>query len=86
MRKVPSDIVITTVQKFQESVDESEFPVLNKSDTIIVLADKAHRTQCGTLGAAINVALPNAPRIAFTGTPLIRSEKTTNEFGSYIDT
>ena len=30
--------------------------------------------------------LPNAPRIAFTGTPLIRSQKTTSTFGSYIDT
>ena len=63
-----------------------EFPVLNESDKIIVLADEAHRTQYGTLGAAINTALPNAPRIAFTGTPLIKSQKTTNTFGSYIDT
>ena len=63
-----------------------EFPVLNESEKIIVLADEAHRTQYGTLGAAINTALPNAPRIAFTGTPLIKSQKTTNTFGSYIDT
>jgi type I restriction enzyme, R subunit len=81
-----SDIVTAMVQKFKESADESEFPVLNESDKIIVLADEAHRTQYGTLGAAINVALPNAPKIAFTGTPLIKSEKTSNEFGSYIDT
>lgn len=81
-----SDIVTAMVQKFQESADEGEFPVLNESEKIIVLADEAHRTQYGTLGAAINVALPNAPKIAFTGTPLIKSEKTSNEFGSYIDT
>ena len=74
------------VQKFQESADESEFPVLNESSKIIILADEAHRTQYGTLGAAINVGLPNAAKIAFTGTPLIKSEKTSNEFGSYIDT
>ena len=43
-----------------------------------------HNTEL--LGAAINIALPNAPRIAFTGTPLIKSQKTTNTFGSYIDT
>ncbi len=30
--------------------------------------------------------MPNAPKIAFTGTPLITSEKTTREFGTYIDT
>ena len=81
-----SDIVTAMVQKFQESAEASEFPVLNESDKIIVLADEAHRTQYGTLGAAINVALPNAPKIAFTGTPLIKSEKTSNEFGAYIDT
>ena len=51
----------------------------------LFLADEAHRTQYGTLGAAINSALPNAPRIAFTGTPLIKSGKTTNSFGTYID-
>ena len=74
------------VQKFQENADESEFPVLNESENIIVLADEAHRTQYGSLGAAINVGLPNASKIAFTGTPLIKSEKTSQEFGSYIDT
>ena len=80
-----SDIITAMVQKFQESAEEEQFPVLNESNKIIVLADEAHRTQYGTLGAAINVGLPNA-KIAFTGTPLIKSEKTTNEFGSYIDT
>ena len=86
LSKDSSDIVTAMVQKFQESVDESEFPVLNESEKIIVLADEAHRTQYGILGAAIDTALPNAPRIAFTGTPLIRSRKTTDTFGSYIDT
>ena len=81
-----SDIITAMVQKFQESADDFEFPVLNESDKIIVLADEAHRTQYGALGAAINTALPNAPRIAFTGTPLIKSQKTTSTFGSYIDT
>jgi len=86
LAKDSSDIVTAMVQKFQESADEFEFPVLNESEKIIVLADEAHRTQYGALGAAINTALPNAPRIAFTGTPLIKSQKTTSTFGSYIDT
>lgn len=86
LSKDSSDIVTAMVQKFQESVDESEFPVLNESEKIIVLADEAHRTQYGILGAAIDAALPSAPRIAFTGTPLIKSRKTTDTFGSYIDT
>ena len=86
LAKDSSDIVTAMVQKFQENADDLEFPVLNESDKIIVLADEAHRTQYGTLGAAINTALPNAPRIAFTGTPLIKTQKTTNTFGTYIDT
>ena len=86
LEKDASDIITAMVQKFQESADDFDFPVLNESEKIIVLADEAHRTQYGALGAAINAALPNAPRIAFTGTPLIKSQKTTNTFGSYIDT
>lgn len=81
-----SDIVMATVQKFQEEEDELKFPVLNKSEKIIILADEAHRTHYGLLGVAINTGLPKACRIAFTGTPLIRSQKTTKTFGSYIDT
>jgi type I restriction enzyme R subunit len=84
LAKDASDLVTATIQKLQEG--DFGYSCLNDSDRIIVLADEAHRTQYGTLGAAINTALPNAPKIAFTGTPLITSEKTTGEFGSYIDT
>ncbi|MDA9681564.1 HsdR family type I site-specific deoxyribonuclease [Luminiphilus sp.] len=86
LAKDSSDIVTAMVQKFQESSDSFEFPVLNESKKIILLADEAHRTQDGTLGAAISAALPNAPRIGFTGTPLIKTGKTVSTFGSYIDT
>ena len=86
LQKDSSDVITAMVQKFQENADDFEFPVLNESDRIIVLADEAHRTQYGSLGAAIQTALPNAPKIAFTGTPLIKSQKTSNVFGSYIDT
>ena len=86
LSKDSSDIVTAMAQKFRENADGFEFPVLNDSEKIIVLVDEAHRTQYGTLGVAINTAIPNAPRIAFTGTPLIKSEKTTSTFGSYIDT
>ncbi|RBA23284.1 type I restriction endonuclease subunit R [Herminiimonas fonticola] len=81
-----ADLVTAMVQKFQESEDDFDFPELNTSEKIIVLADEAHRTQYGTLGVAINAGLPNAPKIAFTGTPLITSQKTSHEFGTYIDT
>lgn len=86
LQKDSSDLVTAMIQKFRELADEDYVPLLNASDKIIVLADEAHRTQYGSLGAALNTALPNAVKIAFTGTPLIKSMKTNNEFGSYIDT
>jgi type I restriction enzyme, R subunit len=86
LSKDSSDVITAMVQKFQENDEQVEFPVLNESDKILIMADEAHRTQYGTLGVAINRALPNAPKIAFTGTPLIKSMQTTSEFGTYIDT
>ena len=86
LAKDSADLVTAMVQKFQEQEDDFDFPELNASDKIIVLADEAHRTQYGALGVAINTGLPNAPKIAFTGTPLITSQKTSHEFGTYIDT
>lgn len=86
LQKDSSDLVTAMIQKFQEGEDDFTFPVLNESEKIVVLVDEGHRSQYGSLGVAINASLPNAPKIAFTGTPLIKSQKTNNEFGSYIDT
>lgn len=85
LRKDSSDIITATIQKFSDMSEGYDSEVLNDSDKVIVLADEAHRTQHGTLGLTLNTALPNAPKIAFTGTPLLKTEKTTKEFGSYID-
>lgn len=80
-----SDIVTAMVQKFQEAEQEGGFTDLNPSDKIIVLADEAHRTQFGALAMTINAALPNAPKIGFTGTPLLKTQKMDQAFGGYID-
>ncbi|MAY34878.1 MAG: deoxyribonuclease HsdR [Spongiibacteraceae bacterium] len=83
--KDSSDIVTAMVQKFQDAETEGDFKDLNPSDKIIVLADEAHRTQFGNLAATINAALPNAPKIGFTGTPLLKTQKMDQAFGGYID-
>jgi type I restriction enzyme R subunit len=80
-----SDIVTAMVQKFQDAEADGDFKDLNPSDKIIVLADEAHRTQFGNLAATINVALPNAPKVGFTGTPLLKNQKMDQAFGGYID-
>ncbi|GAB3369020.1 type I restriction endonuclease subunit R [Spongiibacter taiwanensis] len=85
LSKDSSDIVTAMVQKFQDAEAEGDFKDLNPSDKIIVMADEAHRTQFGNLAATINAALPNAPKIGFTGTPLLKTQKMDQAFGGYID-
>lgn len=76
------DLVMGMIHKFQERELEQEFPVLNTSEKILVLIDEAHRTQYKYLGANLNKSLPNSIKIAFTGTPIDKTEQT---FGDYID-
>ncbi len=93
LKKDSSDLVTAMVQKFSDLEKEQEkqlkvaegFSDLNPSDKIIVLADEAHRTQFGGLAMTINAALPNAPKIGFTGTPLLKTQKMGQAFGGYID-
>lgn len=85
-----SQIINAMIHKFNTKEGKSvALPVLNKSEKIIVLIDEAHRSHTTTLGANVMNALPNAVRIAFTGTPIItgKNRKKTHEiFGEYIDT
>jgi type I restriction enzyme R subunit len=76
------DLVMGMIHKFQEREMQQEFPVLNESPNILVMVDEAHRSQYKFLGANLLKSLPNATRIAFTGTPVDKTEKT---FGDYID-
>ena len=76
------DLVMGMIHKFQEHEMMQEFPVLNKSERILVLIDEAHRSQYKFLGANLAKSLPNAVKIAFTGTPIDKTEVT---FGDYID-
>lgn len=99
LRTDSSNVVMGMMQKFQErdkrGGSQQKFPVLNTSDKILLLIDEAHRTQASKLGANVARALPNCTRIAFTGTPIMRSNArrggqrrrriTTGIFGEYID-
>lgn len=82
LRSPASDCVMAMVQKFQERDLQEIFPVLNNSPKILVMIDEAHRTEYGLLGANLQRALPNASRVAYTGTPIGKTEET---FGDYID-
>ena len=51
-----------------------------------VFVDECHRTQSGRLHKAMNIILPNAVFVGFTGTPLMKKDKLTSLeiFGPYI--
>jgi type I restriction enzyme R subunit len=76
------DIVMAMIQKFQENEYEAIFPKLNESADILLMIDEAHRSQYTQLGTNLDRALPHATRIAYTGTPIDKTEET---FGDYID-
>lgn len=67
--------------------ERAPFPVLNKSEDVLILIDEAHRSHTSGLHQNLLDALPNAARIGFTGTPIEeKSKKRTREiFGDYID-
>lgn len=77
-----SNINMTMMQKFSDGEFEKASDGVDTSK-VIVLIDEAHRTQYSKFGSALRKALPDAVKIAFTGTPV---EKTVGSFGSYIDT
>lgn len=75
-------IIFSLVQKFNSATKFDECK--NDSSNIIVLIDEGHRSQSGENSIRMEQALPKAAFVAFTGTPLLKDDKTTNKFGSII--
>ena len=88
-------VIFSTIQKFEE-----ETGLLSERRNIIVMVDEAHRTQYGLDGKVdlesgevkygyakyLREAMPNATYIAFTGTPIETTDKSTyGVFGDLID-
>lgn len=74
--------IFTLIQKFHTATGYPECK--NPSEDLIVLVDEGHRTQGGEANARMRTALPRAAFIAFTGTPLLKDDKTVNKFGAII--
>jgi type I restriction enzyme, R subunit len=75
-------ITFTLVHKFNTA---SKLPECrNDSADMIVLVDDGHRSQGGETQERMKKALPKAAYIAFTGTPLLKDEKTSNKFGPIV--
>lgn len=69
------------------SLRDQDFEVLNESANILILIDEAHRSHTKTFHANMMKALPNAAKIGFTGTPIMRYDQATTQtiFGEFID-
>ena len=80
-----SDAVVTTIiNKFEAVVKKGKR--VYDSPNIFVLVDEGHRSQHGIFHLNMQKTLPNACFIAFTGTPLMKREKSTAQhFGGMID-
>jgi len=87
-------VVTSLVNKFEAAVKQD---YCNENSNIFLFIDEGHRTQYGRLNIYMNKVLPNAVKIAFTGTPLIKnpnkkdkrnieaSRNTYAKFGPLID-
>ncbi|MEW7867663.1 type I restriction endonuclease subunit R [Aeromonas diversa] len=75
-------IIFSLIQKFNTATKLPE--CVNNSADVIVLIDEGHRSQGGENHIRMKQALPNAAFVAFTGTPLLKDDKTTNKFGPIV--
>ncbi len=75
-------IIFTIINKFASASKLSE--CYNPSADMIVLVDEGHRGHGRENHERMRKALPNAAYVAFTGTPLLKDEKTVNKFGPIV--
>jgi type I restriction enzyme R subunit len=77
------EVITTITDKFDTALRKSRYK--NESANIFVLIDESHRSQYGRNHARMKQMLPNACYLGFTGTPLMKKEKSTaNTFGGFI--
>lgn len=78
-----NEIITTIIDKFQTASKNTSF--VDHSENIFVLVDESHRSQYGSAHVNMKRVLPNACYIGFTGTPLMKNEKSTaKKFGGFI--
>lgn len=75
-------VIFSIINKFGSAIKHPE--CFNDSPNIIVLVDEGHRSQNGENNIRMQQTLPKAAFIAFTGTPLLKDDKTENKFGKII--
>jgi type I restriction enzyme R subunit len=80
-----ADIITTIIDKFESAA--STHDLRDEGNNVFVLVDESHRSQYGLAHAKMKQVFPNACYIGFTGTPLLKKEKSTaTKFGGFIHT
>lgn len=75
-------VITTLIHKFEMVAKEK---VVLDDPNIFILVDESHRTQGGDLNKAMNKVFPSSCYLGFTGTPLMRKEKSTiSKFGGLL--
>ena len=75
-------ILFSIINKFATAARQPE--CRNLSADLIVLVDEGHRSHGGETHQRMRQTLPNAAYVAFTGTPLLKADKTANIFGPIV--
>ena len=78
-----TSVLTTLVYKFESASNRKA--KTDPDDNIFVLVDEAHRSQGGDANIEMLKVIPNACYIAFTGTPLLKKDKSKQKFGDFID-
>lgn len=80
-----ASIITTLVHKFDKA--SSKAGIVVDDPNVFLLIDESHRTQYGRYHARMRSVFPRGCYIGFTGTPLLKKEKSTfAKFGDVIDT
>ena len=80
-----ANIITTIIDKFESGLRKKNLKVDDRN--VFILVDESHRSQYGASHASMKRIFPNACYIGFTGTPLLKKEKSTAEkFGGFIHT
>lgn len=77
-------IITTIIDKFASASTNKQRIKIN-GNNIFVLVDESHRSQYGHTHTMMKVIMPEACYIGFTGTPLLKKDKSTAQrFGGFI--
>jgi len=93
LRKPGPGLVFAMLQKYRSLDDDNGDDALdgigelNASESILLIVDEAHRSHAKNLHANLMIALPNAAKLGFTGTPIVigKKKRTAEIFGDFID-